>query len=134
MAQDIRHWTFKPSDGVPEPVAPYSHAVSFGDVTYITGQVPIDPVSDQVVVGGIAVQTHQVMANLKHVLAGVGSSLDRTLFVRVYLSSMDLYEEFNRVYVSYFEDKLPARTCVSVSGMARNVDLEIDMIVANQLS
>lgn len=132
MSEIIQHFTFDPSKGVPDPVAPYSHAVLFGAFAFITGQIPMDPKTGEIVRESITAQTHQVMANLKSVLTELGTQLSRALFVRVYLSSMEFYDEFNHVYSSYFGSELPARTCVAVSGMAHDVDLEIDMIVASQ--
>jgi 2-iminobutanoate/2-iminopropanoate deaminase len=67
----MQTWTFGPNDGVPEPVAPYSHAVAHGDVLYVTGQMPIDPANGALVPGGITEQTDAVMANLRRVLVEV---------------------------------------------------------------
>ncbi len=131
MSGPIVRTVLGPGSGVPLPVAPYSHAVSYGGLIYVTGQMPIDPASGQLAPGGIAAQTHQVMSNLKAVLEAAGSSLERALYVRAYLSSFSLYEDFNAVYAGYFAPEgLPARTCVAVSGMAVGADLEIDMVVA----
>ena len=129
MSKQIIRSNFTPDEGVPAPVAPYSHTVTYGDLLFVTGQMPIDARTGALAEGGIVGQTHQVMANLKAVLKAAGTSLERTLMVRAYLSSMELFEAFNDVYATYFVGNLPARTCVSVTGMACHADLEIDLIV-----
>ncbi len=131
MSGPIVRTVLGPVSGVPLPVAPYSHAVAYGGLIYITGQMPIDPETGELVPGGIVAQTRQVMENLKAVLSAVGSRLERALYVRAYLTSMELYADFNSAYAAYFDAKLlPARTCVAVSGMAVGADVEIDMVAA----
>src|SRR5690349_17019722 len=120
--------TFGPADGVPEPVAPYSHAVMHGGLVNVTGQMPIDPATGAVVPGGIAEQTDAVMANLRRVLELCGSSLDAVLMARAYLTGMDLYPGFNAAYERWFDGPLPARTCVAVSGLAVGALVEVDFV------
>src|SRR4051794_28094118 len=96
-----RAWTFGPDDGVPAPVAPYSHAVRLGDQLHVTGQLPIDPMTGGLVVGGIEDQTDTVMRHLQTVLEPCGSSLDEVVQARAYLTSMDLYDGFNRAYAKW---------------------------------
>jgi len=115
----------------PPPTAPYSHAVRAGDYLFVTGQMPSDPkTGDRLVPGGIVEQTHQVMKNLQTVLTGAGTSLDRAVFARVYLVNFQDYPVMNGVYVTYFTPgRLPARTCVGVTGLALGALVEIDLIV-----
>lgn len=115
----------------PPPTAPYSHAVRAGDYLFVTGQLPTDPrTGDRLVGDGIVEQTHQVMRNLQTVLAGAGTSLARVVFARVYLVNFGDYPRMNAVYSSYFESgRLPARTCVGVTGLALGALVEIDLIV-----
>ena len=115
----------------PPPTAPYSHAVRAGDFLFVTGQIPSDPkTGDRLVPGGIVEQTHQVMKNLRTVLTGAGTSLDRAVFARVYLVNFQDYPVMNGVYVTYFAaGRLPARTCVGVTGLALGALVEIDLIV-----
>ena len=115
----------------PPPTAPYSHAVRAGDFLFVTGQLPSDPkTGDCLVPGGIVEQTHQVMRNLQTVLAGLGSSLDRTVFARVYLLNFADYAAMNGVYASYFAPgRMPGRTCIGVTGLALDALVEIDLVV-----
>jgi 2-iminobutanoate/2-iminopropanoate deaminase len=124
----IKSWNFTPADGVPHPVAPYSHAVSHGGLLYVTGQMPLDPATGELAAGGIEAQTDRVMANLKRVLELCGSSLSGVLQARGYLSSMDLYLGFNAAYERWFTAPLPARTCIAVTGLAVGALVEVDLI------
>jgi reactive intermediate/imine deaminase len=126
----ISCWTFAPADGVPEPVAPYSHAVAYGDLLHVTGQMPIDPATGLLVPGGVAAQTDAVLGNLQRVLERCGSSLDAAVSVRAYLTSFDDYAEFNAAYERWFAPPLPARTCIGVTGLAVGALVEIDLIAA----
>jgi reactive intermediate/imine deaminase len=130
MTAAISCWTFGPAEGVPEPVAPYSHAAAYGDLLQVTGQMPIDPATGLLVPGGIAAQTDAVLANLRLVLELCGSSLDATVSVRAYLTSFDDYAEFNAAYERWFAPPLPARTCIGVTGLAVGALVEIDLIAA----
>jgi 2-iminobutanoate/2-iminopropanoate deaminase len=119
-----------PGAPAPPPTAPYSHAVRAGDFLFVTGQMPNDPRTGQIVPGGIAEQTQRVMQNLQIVLAGAGTSLDRVVFARVYLVNFADYAVMNGVYASYFAPgRLPGRTCVGVTGLALGALVEIDLVV-----
>ena len=119
-----------PGAPAPPPTAPYSHAVRAGDFLFVTGQMPNDPRTGQIVSGGVAEQTHRVMQNLQIVLAGAGTSLDRVVFARVYLVNFADYPVMNGVYASYFAPgHLPGRTCVGVTGLALGALVEIDLVV-----
>ena len=126
---DIEHLTF--SEG-PQKVAPFSHAVRAGEFLFITGQMPtLKNDSTQLVQGGIEEQTHQVMKNLIEVLSAAGSSIDKVIFARVYLVNFGDFEKMNKVYASYFKtEKLPARTCIGVTGLAVGASIEIDLIAS----
>jgi reactive intermediate/imine deaminase len=126
----VRCWNFTPSAGVPLPVAPYSHAVAYGGLLYVTGQMPLDPATGQLVAGGITEQTDQVMRNLARVLELCGSSLESVIQARGYLTSMDLYPGFNAAYSDWFRPPLPARTCIAVTGLAVGALVEVDLVAA----
>lgn len=119
---------------VPAPVAPYSHATAFGPLLFVTGQMPVDPASNRLVGDGIVDQTHQVMQNLIAVVSACGAKLEDTLMARCYLTSMELFDQFNAVYASYFPHRLPSRTCVAVEGLAVGALVEVDLIVARSTS
>ena len=115
----------------PTPVAPFSHATATDGWLFVTGQMPTDPADDSAPLPeGIEAQTRRVMDNLKLVLAGTGSGLDRVVFARVYLTHFERdYAAMNRVYQTYFApSRLPARTCIGVTGLARSALVEIDLL------
>jgi reactive intermediate/imine deaminase len=117
--------------GAPAPVAPYSHAVEQDGWLFITGQLATDPDDDALPIpDGIEAQTHKVMDNLRRVLSGLGAGLEHALCVRVFLTGFDRdYAAFNAIYQSYFAPgRLPARTTVGVTALARGGIIEIDMI------
>jgi reactive intermediate/imine deaminase len=117
--------------GAPKPVAPYSHATAADGWVFVTGQIPTDPDDDSAPLpDGIEAQTRRVMENLKRVLAGSGSGLDRVAFARVYLTHFERdYAAMNTVYQSYFAPgHLPARTCIGVTDLARRALVEIDLL------
>ena len=116
----------------PQKVAPFSHAVRAGDYLFVTGQMPtLKNDNTKLVDGGIEAQTHQVMKNLLEVLRAAGSSLEKVIFARVYLVNFGDFDKMNSVYSSYFaKDKLPARTCIGVTGLAVGASVEIDFIAA----
>ncbi|MBV9859980.1 MAG: RidA family protein [Alphaproteobacteria bacterium] len=118
--------------GAPAPVAPFSHVVACDGWLFVTGQMPTDPIDDAAPLpDGIEAQTRRVMDNLKRVLAGAGGRLDRVVFARVYLTRFERdYAAMNAVYRSYFaEGRLPARTCIGVTALARGALVEIDLLV-----
>jgi reactive intermediate/imine deaminase len=117
-------------DHAPTPVAPFSHAVECDGWIQLTGQMPTDPNDDdKPLPEGIEAQTHRVMDNLVIVLHGLGLDLEHALSCRVFLTEFRRdYETMNNVYRSYFPaDRLPARTCVGVTGLAREALVEIDL-------
>ena len=117
--------------GAPAPVAPFSHATACEGWLFVTGQMSTDPADDGAALpDGIEAQTGRVMDNLKLVLAGIGSALDRVVFARVYLTHFERdYAAMNRVYQGYFAPgRLPARTCIGVTGLARGALVEIDLL------
>ncbi len=126
---DIEHLSFS---SAPQKVAPFSHVVRAGDYLFITGQMPtLKNDNTKLVDGGIEAQTHQVMKNLIDVLNAAGSSLEEVIFARVYLVNFGDFDKMNSVYASYFaKDKLPARTCIGVTGLAVGASVEIDFIAA----
>lgn len=111
----------------PQAIGPYSQAVVAGGLVFTSGQIPIDPVSGQITAEGIRAQTEQVCENLKAVLAAAGSSLEKVVKTSCFLSDMGNFGEFNEVYAGYFTGK-PARSCVAVKTLPRNVLVEIEVI------
>ena len=124
---NIEHLVF---DDGPKRVGPFSHVVKAGGFLFVTGQMPTlinDP--KKLIEGDIISQTHQVMKNLKNVLTAANSSLKDAVFVRIYLVNFQDFDKMNAVYKTYFaSDKLPARTCIGVTGLAVGASVEIDLI------
>ena len=117
-------------EGGPSPVAPFSHAVESDGFVFVTGQMPDTPEAPGVLPEGIAAQTRNVMSNLRTVLAGLDLGLEHIVMARIYLTRFkEDYAEMNEVYRSYFpEGRLPARTCVGVTGLAYDALIEIDLV------
>lgn len=115
----------------PQPVAPFSHAVEKDGWVFVTGQMPTDPHDDSLPLPeGVQAQTRRVMDNLIIVLNEVGLGLEHVLSVRAFLTEFQRdYEVMNTTYASYFPtERRPARTCVGVTGLARDALVEIDLI------
>jgi len=115
----------------PKPVAPYSHVVEVDGWAFITGQLATDPNDDSLPIpAGIEAQTHKVMDNLTRALQGIRLGLDRVVSVRIFLTNFERdYATMNRIYEGYFaKNRLPARTTVGVTALARGGIVEIDMI------
>ena len=123
--------TFHMISGAPTPVAPFSHAVEVDGWLFVTGQMPTWPEDDaKPLPQGIEAQTRRVMENLILVLNGAGCTLANVVSVRIYLTNFKgHYAPMNEVYRGYFPPgKLPARTCVGVTGLARDALVEIDLV------
>ena len=126
---EIEHLIFSTA---PERVGPFSHAVKAGDFLFVTGQMPTQKNDKtKIVSGDIKVQTKQVMENLKDVLNQAETDFNKVIFARVYLVNFQDFDRMNSVYESYFpKNKLPARTCIGVTGLAVGASIEIDLIAA----
>jgi len=107
---------------------PYSQAVIHKGLIYVSGQIALDPQTNEPVFGTIEKQASLALQNLKIILEQAGSSLDKVLRVNVYLASINDYPKFNEVYKQFFTSDLPARTCVAVAGLPLGAKVEIDAI------
>ena len=116
--------------GGPQPVAPFSHAVETSGFVFVTGQMPDSPDAPGILPEGIVAQTRAVMENLRLVLAGLGLGFEHVVMARIYLTRFKQdYADMNETYRSYFApDRLPARTCVGVTGLAYDALIEIDLV------
>jgi 2-iminobutanoate/2-iminopropanoate deaminase len=116
--------------GGPKPVAPFSHAVETDGFIFVTGQMPDTPASPGQLPDGIVAQTHAVMENLRLVLAGLDLGFEHVVMARIYLTRFKQdYAAMNETYRGYFpSDRLPARTCVGVTGLAYDALIEIDLV------
>ena len=116
----------------PQAIGPYAQAVVYNGIAYLSGQIPLDPASGQIVDGDIAAQTGRVLENLKAVLEACGSSLDQVLKTSVFLKDMGDFPRMNEVYARYFGAHPPARSTVEVARLPRDVRVEIDCIAAKK--
>lgn len=114
--------------GAPQAIGPYSQAVAYNGMLFLSGQIPLDPQSGQLVEGGIAEQTEQVLKNLQAVLEAGGSSLDHVLKTTVFLKDMGEFAAMNEVYARYFTSNPPARSTVQAAKLPRDVSVEIECV------
>ncbi len=112
----------------PGAIGPYSQGVVVDGWVFVSGQIPIDPVTGELIEGDVAAQTHRVMKSLAAVLGEAGSSLSDVVKTTVYLSDMGNFAEMNAVYAEHFGDHRPARATVQAAGLPKAVDVEIDVI------
>ena len=114
--------------GVPAPRGPYSPAVRAGGFIYVSGQVPVDPVTQTMISGDVATETRQVLNNIKGVLEGCGASLADVVKCGVYLADGKDFAAMNEVYAQFFGEAKPARTTVAVAFAIPGIKVEIDAI------
>ncbi|WP_069130337.1 RidA family protein [Rhodohalobacter halophilus] len=112
----------------PKALGPYTQATVHNGVVYCSGQIALDPITNEVVQGGVKEQTHQVLKNLSEVLKEAGSGLDKVLKCTIFLDDMREYPNVNEVYGTYFSDNLPAREAVAVEALPKYVKVEISCI------
>ena len=118
------------TDAAPKALGPYSQAIVANGMVFCAGQIPLDPATGDLVAGGIAEQTHQVLKNLRAVLKAAGSDLDRAVKTTVFLKNMDSFVAMNEVYgrPEYFGANPPARSTVEVARLPRDVLVEIEVL------
>lgn len=116
------------TEAAPAAIGPYSQAVKAGGLLFCSGQIPLDPVTGQMISGGIVAQTEQVMVNLAAVLAAAGVDFGAVVKTTIYLTSLADFAAVNEVYGRFFAIEPPARATVEVSGLPRGAAVEIDLI------
>lgn len=116
------------TDRGPKAIGPYSQAVRANGFVFLSGQIPLDPKTQQVVEGDAAAQTERVLENLKGVVEAAGSSLQHVVKTTVFLADMNDFAAMNEVYSRYFSKHPPARSTVQVSRLPKDVRVEIDLI------
>ncbi|MGI8743649.1 MAG: RidA family protein [Bryobacteraceae bacterium] len=116
------------TEHAPKAIGPYSQAVVANGMAYLSGQIPLDPVTNQLIEGGIAQQTERVLENIKAVLEACGASLSSVVKTTVYLKDMGEFQAMNEVYGRYFGENAPARATVQAAKLPRDVSVEIDAI------
>ena len=116
------------TDNAPQAIGPYSQAVEANGFVFVSGQIPIDPKTGNIIPGAIREQVKQVMENGKAVLAAAGCGMDRVVKATIYLRNIGDFAAVNEVYGSFFPSEPPARATVEVSRLPREVEVEIDLI------
>lgn len=112
----------------PQAIGPYSQGVKANGFLFLSGQIPLDPASGEVVTGDIAVQTERVLKNLQGVLEAAGSGFSRVVKTTVYLKDLGDFAKMNEVYGKFFPAEPPARATVEVARLPRDVRIEVDLI------
>jgi 2-iminobutanoate/2-iminopropanoate deaminase len=122
------HKTIINTADAPAPIGPYSQAILTGNMLFISGQVCIDPATGELKNKDIQEETHQVMHNLKAILAAAGMDFGNVVKTNIFLTDMHRFSDLNEVYGKYFESDFPARETVQVSALPKFVNVEISMI------
>jgi 2-iminobutanoate/2-iminopropanoate deaminase len=115
-------------EGAPKAVGAYAQAVRAQGFLFLSGQIPLDPQTGELITGDVAAQTRRVLDNLRAVLEGAGSGLDRVVKATIYILDMNDFAVVNQTYAEYFPAAKPARATVAVAGLPRGARVEIDMI------
>jgi 2-iminobutanoate/2-iminopropanoate deaminase len=116
------------TENAPKAIGPYSQATIAGNMVYTSGQIPINPLTGNVVEGGAAEQSEQAMKNLKAVLEAAGSSMEKVIKTTIFIKNMEQFSIINEVYGKYFTGSYPSRTTVEVARLPKDVLIEIEAI------
>ncbi len=117
------------SSGAPAAIGPYSQAIRAGDLLFVSGQVPIDPATGELIDGDVAAQTQRVLQSLDAIVRAAGATFDDVVKTTVYLADMNDFVAMNRVYATWFANPAPARAAVQVARLPKDAQIEIDAIV-----
>ncbi len=118
------------TEKAPAPIGPYSQAIKAGGLLFISGQVAIDPATNEVIKGSVKDEARQVMKNIESILKDANLTFQHVVKTTIFLTDMNLFAEVNEVYGSYFDGDCPARETVAVKGLPKNVNVEISMIAS----
>ena len=117
------------ADKAPAAIGPYSQAVRHGDTVYLSGQIPLDPATMEIVNGDINAQTHRVFVNLKAVCEAAGGSLDGIVKLNVYLTDLGNFATVNQIMAEYFSEPYPARAAVGVVALPLGAEVEMEAVL-----
>ena len=112
----------------PAAIGPYSQAVQLGNLLFTSGQIPLDPATGQIVAGDVEAQTRQALTNLKEVLEAAGSDLAKVIKTTVFIKDMNDFTHMNKVFATFFPAEPPARSCVEVARLPKDVLVEVEAI------
>jgi 2-iminobutanoate/2-iminopropanoate deaminase len=116
------------TDRGPKAIGPYSQAIKANGLVFLSGQIPLDPATQQLIAGEVAAQTEQVLQNISAILDAAGTSLSRVIKTTVFLKNMNDFAAMNEVYGRHFSTEPPARSTVEVARLPKDVLVEIDVI------
>ena len=116
------------TEKAPGAIGPYSQAIEAGNMIYISGQIPLDPETMEMVTGSIEIETEKVLQNLEAILIEGGLNLNQVIKTTVYLTDLGDFSKMNQVYASFFSSNKPARACVQVAALPKGAKIEIDAI------
>ncbi len=126
---DKENLTSIATSAAPAAIGPYSQAVVAGNLLFVSGQIPLEPESGELVGGDIESQTRRVLDNLKAIIQAAGADMDRVVKTTIFLADMNDFAAVNGVYAEYFKATLPARATVQVAGLPKGVPVEIEAVV-----
>lgn len=112
----------------PQAIGPYSQAIVTGNLVFASGQIAINPETNEVVEGDVEVQAHQVLKNVRNLLEAAGTSMDNVVKTTVFMADMNDFAVVNGIYAQYFTEPFPARSAVAVKSLPKNVLIEIEVI------
>lgn len=118
------------SSAAPAPIGPYNHAVKFGNMLFVSGQIPFDQEKNELVDSGIQDETRQCLENVKAILHTAGYDFEHVLKATIFITDMGQFSMINDVYATYFTENEPARECVQVAALPRGVNVEISVVAA----
>lgn len=118
------------ADGAPDAVGPYCHGIKHGDLLFTSGQLGIDPKTNELINTDVQAETLQVLKNLEAILDAAGTKKERVIKVTVYITDLNDFTLINKIYESFFSPHTPARACVEVSNLALGAKVEMDMVAA----
>ena len=121
------------TNNAPAPIGPYNQAIKSGNFLFVSGQVALKPGTNDLANADIIEETHQVMKNLKAILAEAELTFDAVVKTTIFLSDMELFGQVNEIYGKYFDSDFPARETVAVKGLPKNVNVEISMIAVSKI-
>lgn len=116
------------TDKAPSAIGPYSQAVWAGDFLFASGQVPVDPATGDLVSQDVQEQAHQALKNVRSILEAAGLTMDHVVKATVFIKNMDNFGKINEVYAQYFSTPYPARSCVEVARLPRDVQVEVEVV------
>ena len=119
------------TSNAPAPIGPYSQAIAAGGFVFVSGQIPSNPITGEIISGDIKAEAKQVMENIKAILTEAGLDFNHLVKTSIFLTDMGNFAQVNEIYGTYFTEQFPARETVQVAALPKNVNVEISVIAIN---